>query len=106
MTIPRRDSFWFAALIAMPPALLACAQQQGQAHMSTKTATEARNKALTEASFRAWRDGTGSPYDLLAGDAQWTIVGKSLASRTYMSKADFIDNVIRPFVTRMQQQLR
>jgi len=34
-----------------------------------------------EAGFNAWKAGTGSPYDLLADDATWTIVGRSLASR-------------------------
>lgn len=104
MTVTRRDALRIPALMALPPALLGCAQEKGEAPMST--ATEARNKALAEASFEAWRDGTGSPYDLLAEDAQWTIVGHSLASRTYTSKADFIDNVIRPFVARMRQGLR
>ena len=34
-----------------------------------------RNKALVEAGFAAWSAGTGSPYDLLADDVTWTIVG-------------------------------
>jgi hypothetical protein len=38
---------------------------------------EAHNRALVEASFAAWRDGTGSPYDLLAEHVSWTIVGRS-----------------------------
>ena len=61
---------------------------------------------MVEASFAAWRDATGGPYDLLAEDAKRTIVGHSLASRSYTSKADFIDNVIRPFGARIQQGLR
>jgi hypothetical protein len=40
---------------------------------------ETRNKALIEAKFEAWASGTGSPYELLADDATWTITGKSLA---------------------------
>lgn len=106
MTTTRRDAFRIPVLMALSTALVACAQEKGEAPMSTHSATEARNKALVEASFEAWRDGTGSPYDLLADDAQWTIVGHSLASRTYADKADFIDNVIRPFVARMRQGLR
>lgn len=70
------------------------------------TAEEARNIALTKAAFAAWRDGTGSPYDLLAEDASWTIVGRSEASRTYPSRAAFIDEVIKPFVARMREQLK
>jgi uncharacterized protein len=41
----------------------------------TKDDIETRNKAVVQASFDAWRAGTGSPYDLLADDASWTIVG-------------------------------
>jgi uncharacterized protein len=57
--------------------------------LSTETAMaqarddiEARNKATVEAGFDAWENGTGSPYDLLAANATWTIVGNSLVSRT------------------------
>ena len=47
--------------------------------------------------FDAWAAGTGSPYDLLADDASWTIVGRSAASKTYPSHEAFIGEVIRPF---------
>ncbi len=70
------------------------------------TETEAGNRALAEQGFQAWRDRTGSPYDLLAEDVEWTIVGRSLASRTYTSREDFIANVIRPFNARMREPLR
>jgi uncharacterized protein len=43
----------------------------------------------------------GEPYDLLADDAVWTIVGPSAASRTYRGRADFLVNVINPFGSRM-----
>lgn len=68
--------------------------------------TEASNKALAEAGFAAWSAGTGSPYDLLADDATWTIVGQSDASKTYNGRAAFIDEVIRPFNARMSQGLK
>lgn len=64
-----------------------------------------RNRALVAQSFDSWRKGTGSPYDLLADDAHWTITGNSLAARTYVSKEDFIDQVIRPFNARMSGRL-
>ena len=72
----------------------------------TITTTEADNKALVEAGFAAWAAGTGSPYDLLAEDATWTIVGRSDASKTYPSKAAFINEVIRPFNARMRERLK
>src|ERR1700733_10853197 len=41
------------------------------------------NKALVQASFDRWSAGTGSPFELLAPDADWTIVGSSPLSKTY-----------------------
>lgn len=106
MIMTRRDTFQIPAMMAMAAVMAGCAQQEGESQMSDGNATEARNKALAEAGFKAWQDGSGSPYDLLAEDAEWTIVGHSLASRTYAGKKDFIDNVIRPFNARMRQGLR
>jgi len=68
-------------------------------------AVEARNLATVRSGFDAWANGTGSPYDSLAEDATWEIVGNSAASRVYTSKADFITNVIQPFNARMSQRL-
>jgi len=57
---------------------------RGETEMPTVSEeVESRNKALVLAGFEAWRTGTGSPYDLLAEDVQWTIVGHSLASHTH-----------------------
>jgi uncharacterized protein len=58
------------------------------------------------AGFDAWRNGTGSPYDALAEDATWEIIGNSLAARVYTGKEDFMVNVIRPFNARMSSPLR
>jgi len=69
--------------------------------MTAETEFEATNKELVRKSFAAWGYGTGSPYDLLADDAVWTIVGQSAASRTYHGREDFLANVIRPFGSRM-----
>nr|WP_245319533.1 nuclear transport factor 2 family protein [Mesorhizobium temperatum] len=70
------------------------------------SADEANNKAIVQRSFDAWAAGTGSPYDLLAEDAIWTIAGNSLASKTYPSRAAFIGEVIQPFVARMSVGLK
>ena len=72
----------------------------------TKDQIETRNKAAVRAGFDAWSAGTGSPYDLLADDASWTIVGHSAASKTYPSKEAFISEVIRPFNARMSVGLK
>jgi len=66
---------------------------------------ESRNKQTIKAAFDAWANGTGSPFDLLDPDAKWTIVGNAPVSRTYNSKQEFLDAVIKPFNARMSQRL-
>ena len=78
----------------------------GQAAALTDQERETRNKALIEEKFNAWASGTGSPYELLAENATWTITGQSLASRTYGSREAFMSEVIRPFNARMSLGLR
>ena len=63
------------------------------------------NKAVVQASFDRWREGTGGPFELLAPEAEWTIVGSSPLSRTYHSRQDFLDEVIHPFNARMMKPL-
>jgi uncharacterized protein len=65
-----------------------------------------KNKARVQAAFDAWRNGTGGPFDLLADDAVWTIVGRSDASRTYPNREAFMREVIRPFNARMREPLK
>lgn len=63
--------------------------------------TAEQNKSIVAASFTNWKAGTGSPFDLLADDASWTIEGRSAASGTYPSKKAFLRDVIGPFNARM-----
>jgi ketosteroid isomerase-like protein len=67
---------------------------------------ETRNKAIVQASFDGWKAGTGSPFDLLADDVTWTIVGNSVASKTYRSREAFMSEVIQPFNARMSVGLK
>jgi ketosteroid isomerase-like protein len=66
---------------------------------------EVHNKRLVQTAFDRWKSGTGSPFDLLAASASWTIEGNSLVSKTYVSKEDFLRSVIRPFNARMAGHL-
>jgi ketosteroid isomerase-like protein len=68
---------------------------------ATSAQTAAENRALVEERFEAWTAGTGSPFDLLADQASWTIEGHSVASKRYPTKEDFLREVIRPFNARM-----
>ena len=70
------------------------------------TPEESRNKTTVERSFNTWREGTGGPFDLLAENATWTIVGRSVVSKTYDSREAFMRDVIRPFNARMSAPLR
>jgi uncharacterized protein len=73
--------------------------------MGRDFAKEDSNKALVRASFDRWRNGTGGPFELLAPDAEWTIVGSSPLAKTYHSKKEFIEAVIGPFNARMSKPL-
>jgi hypothetical protein len=68
--------------------------------MSTHTET-LENKALVRASFDRGHAGTGSPFELLAPEADWTIVGSSPLSKTYGSRQAFLEEAIQPFNARM-----
>ena len=75
------------------------------ATMARDLTKEDSNKALVRASFDRWKSRTGGPFELLASDAEWTIVGSSPLAKTYRSKKEFIDNVIDPFNARMSKPL-
>lgn len=93
-------------LVSVVPLILLAAGAPALVAQSSQSSSAARNRTLVEASFKAWSDGTGSPYDLLADDATWTIVGRSAAARTYNSREAFIREVIRPFNARMKEPLK
>ncbi|KFI05555.1 nuclear transport factor 2 family protein [Massilia sp. BSC265] len=92
-----------ALLLSAALALPAAAGEQGG---NVYSDTEKNNKALVQAAFDGWAAGTGRPFDLLADRAEWTIVGKTLASKTYPDKAAFMSEVIQPFNARMSKPLK
>jgi ketosteroid isomerase-like protein len=49
------------------------------------------NQARIAESFAHWAAGTGSPFDLLVPEADWTIVGSSPLSKTYSGRQAFLD---------------
>jgi uncharacterized protein len=73
-------------------------------NMPQDPSTQESNKALVRASFDRWRSGTGSPFELLVPEAEWTIVGSSPLSKTY-SRQQFLDEVIGPFNARLATPL-
>jgi hypothetical protein len=73
--------------------------------MSSDTQTSEHNKALVQASFDRWHAGTGSPFELLDPEADWTIVGSSPLSKTYPNRQAVLEEVIQPFNARMATPL-
>jgi ketosteroid isomerase-like protein len=63
------------------------------------------NKVVVQASFERWAAGTGSPFELLRSEADWTIVGSSPLSKTYPDRQAFLDEVIHPFNARLATPL-
>ncbi|TDK23814.1 nuclear transport factor 2 family protein [Luteimonas aestuarii] len=63
--------------------------------------TAASNTALVRAAFEAWRAGTGSVFDLLHDDVEWTVAGFSPVSGIYRSKAAFMDDAVAPIIARL-----
>ncbi len=92
--------------LVLPATANATDKREGENIMARATTTQQRNKAAVQDRFAAWADGTGSPFDLLAEDATWTITGRSVASKTYADRETFLRQVIRPFNARMQAPLK
>jgi ketosteroid isomerase-like protein len=77
----------------------------GVVTMSQAASIQESNKALVRESFERWAHGTGSPFELLLRDVEWTIVGSSPLSKTYHGVSSFMDEVIHPFNARMRTPL-
>lgn len=77
----------------------------GAAMAQPNESAEERNRKIVAAAFEAWRNGTGSVFDLLDLDAQWTITGSSPMSKTYTGRQQFLDEVITPFGRRISAPL-
>ncbi|MEW6144236.1 MAG: nuclear transport factor 2 family protein [Thermodesulfobacteriota bacterium] len=62
---------------------------------------EDKNKEIVREGFAKWANGTGSFFDLLTEDAEWTITGRSPISKTYTSRQQFLDEAITPINERL-----
>ena len=63
------------------------------------------NKKLIQQGYDNWANGTGSFFDLLAENIQWTITGSSPLSKTYTSKKQFMNEVIIPLDKRLSKKI-
>jgi hypothetical protein len=66
---------------------------------------EDRNKEIIREGFARWANGTGSIFDLLTEDAEWTITGRSPVSKTYTSRRQFLDEAITPINERLSVRI-
>ncbi|WP_213992983.1 nuclear transport factor 2 family protein [Sodalis sp. dw_96] len=81
-------------LLALAPVPVVWAQENSRS-------TAEQNKAMVLSGFDAWKKGTGSPFEFFADNMTWTVVGRSLASRTYHGRQDVMDNLLKPFNARL-----
>lgn len=63
------------------------------------------NKKIIREGFNRWANGTGSFFDLLSDDVQWTITGSTPLSKTYTSKKQFMEEVIIPLNQRLSKKI-
>jgi ketosteroid isomerase-like protein len=63
------------------------------------SATEANRRIITDA-FERWQAGTAPITDVFAPEMTWRIEGRSLTSKAYGTKQEFIDEVLAPFGAR------
>jgi len=66
---------------------------------TTDTETEANRQTMTE-TFEAWRDGAEPFPDTWAADMVWRIEGRSIASKEYASKHEYLEEFVKPFGAR------
>lgn len=70
-------SFGGKAMLGMVAAGLACLASPSKSAAQTAE----QNKAIVAESFADWKAGNGSPFDLLAENASWTIDTRALMDR-------------------------
>ena len=58
------------------------------------------NRRTVAAACEAWRAGAVPITDLFAPDLRWRIEGRSLASKAYADRQQFVDEVLAPFGAR------
>lgn len=78
-----------AAGIALAVSLTACAGGPASAHASSEA-------DLIEQKFAEWREGGGSPFELLSVDAAWTVEGAGRLAGTY-DREGLVEGVVEPF---------
>lgn len=79
-----------------------------EAHAQTtegSDSVEEKNKEIVSKGFADWANGTGSFFDLLDENVEWTITGSSPISKTYTSRQQFLDEAITPINERLSARI-
>jgi len=63
------------------------------------------HKKMVKNAFEQWSLGTGTPFELLAADAKWTILGPTESAKTY-DLSSFRELVVEPFNKRLATPLK
>lgn len=63
------------------------------------------NKRLVREGFEKWANHTGSFFDLLDENVQWTISGSSPEAKTYHSKKQLNKEALNPLNARLSQKI-
>ena len=88
-------------LLALAPAMTAFAAG------APPESAESRNKATVLSAFERWAKGQPGFFEtLLAPDAQWTIAGYGEGTRTFDSRAMFLEEAVAPFARRLRTPIR
>ena len=66
---------------------------------------QSQNKEIVREGFAKWANNTGSFFDLLADDVEWTITGRSPISKTYTSRKQFLEEAIVPINERLSARI-
>jgi ketosteroid isomerase-like protein len=62
----------------------------------------AENKKLIQDAFAGWARGDSNAFfNLLAEDVRWTVIGNTPVSRTYTSRAEFVDGAAKPLTAKL-----
>ena len=98
---PILNAMAFVAFLSAAALLAACATP-----LHGRNSTQLNdNREVISAAFARWQAGTGGPYELLADDVEWTIVGSSPLSKAFRSRQEFLGEVIHPFNARLSAPL-
>jgi ketosteroid isomerase-like protein len=99
--VSRRALITLALLSFALPGTAIANSAATQVQSQDRVAIEQRNRAIVEAAFEKWREGTYVFGELLAPNVVWTIHGSGPVAGTYRNQKDFVEKASRPLTSRL-----